>query len=150
MSFTPQETQPWTESGRSGPWPRSGFWIRFGASFIDGLLAGIVSNIIFRLVGVSVAVSELISLVVALSYFTYFEGSTGQTLGKRLLGIRVVGIESGQTIGYQRAATRYLVSIVSGLCILIGYLWMLWDPEKQTWHDKASSAVVVPVAEYPV
>lgn len=136
---------------RRGPsGPRSGFWIRFGASFIDGLIVGVVSNLIFRVIGVSVAASELISLVLALSYFTYFEGSTGQTLGKRAVGIRVVGFDSGETIGYQRAGMRYIASILSGLCILVGYLWMLWDPEKQTWHDKLSNSVVVPVADYPV
>jgi uncharacterized RDD family membrane protein YckC len=138
-------------SDRSGPsGPRAGFWRRFAASLIDGLLVSIVTNIIFALVGVSFALREVISLAAALSYFTYFEGSTGLTLGKRALGIRVVGFRDGQTIGYARAAIRYLASILSGLCILLGYLWMLWDREKQTWHDKFADAVVVPVADYPV
>jgi len=47
-------------------------------------------------------------------------------------------------IGYGRAFVRWLVSLVSGFVILIGYLWMLWDSEKQTWHDKAANSVVVP------
>jgi uncharacterized RDD family membrane protein YckC len=38
------------------------------------------------------------------------------------------------------------VSIVSAIVFLLGYLWMLWDPEKQTWHDKAAGSVVVPTA----
>ncbi len=138
-------------SDRTGPsGPRAGFWIRFGASFVDGLIVGVVSNLIFRLIGVSVAVSELISFVLALTYFAYFEGSTGQTIGKRALGIRVVGFDSGETIGYQRAGMRYIASIFSALCFFIGYLWMLWDREKQTWHDKLSTSVVVPVSAYPV
>ena len=36
------------------------------------------------------------------------------------------------------------------IVICLGYLWMLWDPEKQTWHDKMAGSVVVPVANYPV
>jgi uncharacterized RDD family membrane protein YckC len=48
-------------------------------------------------------------------------------------------------IGYGRAFGRALVSIVSGLVIAIGYLWMLWDPRKQTWHDKAVSSLPVRV-----
>ena len=36
------------------------------------------------------------------------------------------------------------------LALLIGYLWMLWDKEKQCWHDKAANDVVVPVSAYPV
>jgi uncharacterized RDD family membrane protein YckC len=46
-------------------------------------------------------------------------------------------------IGYPRAALRWLVSIPSALVIFVGYLWMLWDGEKQTWHDKAAGSVVV-------
>jgi uncharacterized RDD family membrane protein YckC len=34
---------------------------------------------------------------------------------------------------------------VSGLVIAIGYLWMIWDVRKQTWHDKAVSALPVRV-----
>jgi uncharacterized RDD family membrane protein YckC len=151
---TPGQADPSGPSGmsdRSGPsGPRAGFWRRVGASLIDGLLISVVTNIVFAVTGASFAVRELLALLAVLSYFTYFEGSTGQTLGKRMLGIRVVGFDSGQTIGYQRAAIRYLASIISGLCLLIGYLWMLWDREKQTWHDKVANAVLVPVADYPV
>jgi uncharacterized RDD family membrane protein YckC len=57
----------------------------------------------------------------------------------------VVDETSGATIDVGRAAVRYLVSLVSGLVCLVGYLWMLWDAEKQTWHDKASKAVVIKV-----
>ena len=32
------------------------------------------------------------------------------------------------------------MSIVSAVVLLLGYLWMLWDPEKQTWHDKVGRA----------
>jgi hypothetical protein len=45
---------------------------------------------------------------------------------------------------------RWIVGYISFAVILIGYLWMLWDGEKQTWHDKAANDVVVPVADYPV
>ncbi len=59
--------------------------------------------------------------------------------------MRVVDVDSGELIGYGRAFGRSLVSIVSGLVIGIGYLWMLWDPRKQTWHDKAVGSVPVRV-----
>jgi uncharacterized RDD family membrane protein YckC len=32
----------------------------------------------------------------------------------------------------------------------LGYLWMLWDPQQQTWHDKLVGTTVVPVSAYPV
>ena len=46
-------------------------------------------------------------------------------------------------IGVGRAIGRYFVSLISGFVCLLGYLWMLWDSQKQTWHDKAVSAKVV-------
>jgi hypothetical protein len=48
----------------------------------------------------------------------------------------------GGPIGYSRVAIRWLVSIVSAAVTLLGYFWMLWDPEKQTWHDKAAGSIV--------
>ncbi|MBV9001651.1 MAG: RDD family protein, partial [Solirubrobacterales bacterium] len=43
-----------------------------------------------------------------------------------------------------------LGSILSALAIYIGYLWMLWDGERQTWHDKFVHSVVVPESAYPL
>jgi uncharacterized RDD family membrane protein YckC len=149
MSYTQAPPEPVsTGNGPSGP--RAGFWRRFAAAFIDGLLIGIVASVVLAVIGGSIAVRELIQIVLSIGYFAYFEGSTGQTLGKRALGIRVIDFNGGGVIGYQRAAVRYLASIVSAICLFIGYLWMLWDKEKQTWHDKLSNSVVVPASDYPV
>lgn len=61
------------------------------------------------------------------------------------MGIRVVAIGTGEPIGYGRAIGRAVMSIVSALAILLGYIWMIWDKDKQTWHDKVASSVVVRV-----
>lgn len=133
------------QGGPSGP--RAGFWRRFGASLLDGILVGIVVVVLSLLLH---GVGYALGILIGIAYFTYFEGGPrGQTPGKSALGIRVVSFETGGSIGYGRALIRYLGSIVSGIAIYIGYLWMLWDPEKQCWHDKFSGAVVVPVAAYP-
>jgi uncharacterized RDD family membrane protein YckC len=118
----------------------AGFWRRFGASLIDGIVIGVVEVILRLLLG---GFGQLLSVLASLGYFTYFHGTTGQTPGNAALGIRVVDVDSGEVIGYGRAAVRWLVSIASGLVILIGYLWMLWDPRKQTWHDKAARSLPV-------
>ena len=62
------------------------------------------------------------------------------------MSIRVVDLRdgTGAPIGYGRALGRALMSIVSGVVLLLGYLWMIWDSEKQTWHDKVVGSVVVP------
>jgi uncharacterized RDD family membrane protein YckC len=122
---------------------RAGFWRRFVAAFIDGLVVGVVQFIFNRAVGGFLA--SLVGLVVSAAYFTYFHGRTGQTPGDAALGVKVIDLQggTGQLIGYPRAFLRWLVSIVSGLALLVGFLWMLWDDEKQTWHDKAAGSVVV-------
>ena len=128
--------------------PRAGFWQRFGAAFLDGLLLGIVSGVL-QLALKSVGYG--LGILVAIAYYTYFEGGeTGQTLGKRTLGIRVVDFETGGPIGYPRGFIRYIGRYVSAIVLLLGYLWMLWDREKQTWHDKFAGSVVVPLAAYPI
>jgi uncharacterized RDD family membrane protein YckC len=136
-------------SGGGGPsGPRAGFWRRFGAVFLDGIVLGIITGILIALIkGAGYAIGFLITI----SYYSYFEGSPrGQTLGKRALGIRVIDFNTGESIGYGRAAIRYVSSILSAIVIYIGYLWMLWDREKQCWHDKFASSIVVPESSYPV
>jgi uncharacterized RDD family membrane protein YckC len=130
---------------------RAGFWRRFAAALIDGILIGIVSAILGAATNATTgrAIGGLIGIV----YFVFLEGSSsGQTLGKRALGIRVYDFRGGTAdgIGYGRAIIRYFGRIVSALPILLGYFWMLWDSEKQTWHDKFAGSVVVPVDQYPV
>lgn len=133
---------------RSGPWPRAGFWIRFLSALIDGLLVGIVNGIITR--GLSGAEGYLIGLAISLTYYTYFEGSSsGQTVGKRATGIRVVDINGGGPIGHNRAVVRWLGRFLSTIVFFLGYFWMLWDPERQTWHDKLAGSVVVRNADFP-
>src|SRR5437764_320234 len=120
---------------------RSGFWRRFASAFIDGLLLGIVSGILRAIIGNNGGGG--IGLLITIAYFTYFHGSTGQTPGDAALSIRIVDKDNGGSIGYGRAFVRWLVSIVSALVFFLGYLWMLWDSEKQCWHDKAANDVVV-------
>ena len=148
MSTGEYTGQPSREYSGSGSGPRAGFWRRFGASLIDGILIGVV---FFILVAALKAVGDAIGVLLSIAYYVYFEGGPrGQTLGKRALGIRVIDFDNGGPIGYGRAFVRYIGRIVSGLVIYIGYLWMLWDREKQCWHDKFANDVVVPEDAYPV
>ena len=137
----PQTSAPAT--GRASG-PRAGFWRRFLGALIDGILLGIVNAIIGALIGSGAGTG--FGFLISLLYFTIMIGSDrGQTLGQMAMGIRVIDFNAGGSIGYGRAFIRWLVSLISGIVILLGYLWMLWDKEKQCWHDKAANDVVVPV-----
>jgi uncharacterized RDD family membrane protein YckC len=134
-------------SGPSGP--RASFGRRLVAYLVDGLILSVPYLVLWPALGQTAA--YVITLIIDLAYFGYFEGSpSGQTIGKRLLSIRVIDFQTGGPIGYPRALGRYLGKILSGIACLLGYLWMLWDREKQTWHDKLVTSVVVPTAAYPV
>jgi uncharacterized RDD family membrane protein YckC len=112
---------------------------------IDGIVVSIPGYVVTFTAGTGYG--DIVWLPVAVAYYTWFHGKTGQTPGDAALGIRVVDVrdETYGPIGYQRAALRWAVSIVSYLAVLIGYFWMLWDPERQTWHDKAAGSVPVRV-----
>ena len=142
-----QSSGPRATGGASGP--RAGFGRRLVGFLIDGILVGIVSSILRS--ATSYGVGTVISLTLGAVYFTALIGSDrGQTVGQMALGIRVIDFNTGGPIGYGRAFIRWLVSLISGAVILLGYLWMLWDKESQCWHDKAANDVVVPVRYYPV
>jgi uncharacterized RDD family membrane protein YckC len=138
---------PPTASGPSGP--RANFGRRFVAWLVDVILIGIVAGLLRFAVGQIAA--DLIGLAIGVAYYGYLEGSnSGQTIGKRALGIRVIDFRTGGPIGFGRAVIRYFGRIVSTIPCFLGYFWMLWDKERQCWHDKFANDVVVPEASYPV
>jgi uncharacterized RDD family membrane protein YckC len=144
---------PPTTTGASGP--RANFGQRLVALIIDVVVLAIALGI---LVGVAFAIDEalgtvvyLIAIVATFLYWAYFEGSpSGQTLGKRAMNIRVIDFNTGGPLGFGRGLIRAVARIPSQFLCYLGYLWMLWDREKQTWHDKLASTVVVPVSAYPI
>lgn len=68
-------------------------------------------------------------------------GRTGQSLGKRVLKIKLVAEATGQPIGALNAFLRDLVHILDGIAY-VGYLWPLWDDKRQTFADKLMKTVV--------
>jgi len=128
--------------------PRAGFWRRFAAWLIDVIILFVIEiilRVIFKGAG------RPLSVLASLLYFTLFVGaSRGQTPGMSALGIRVISFDGSGTIGYGRAAIRWLGGVLSTIPIFLGFFWMLWDKEKQCWDDKLASDVVVPVSAYPI
>ena len=141
----------------------AGFGARFLASMVDGMIVGAIYFVLMipvLIVGVMTAagggrqnsgavisglglVFQLIDWAATVGYYIYFTAK-GQTLGKKALKIRVVRVENGDAPGYTKAFLREVVGkTVSAMVFGLGYLWMLWDRKKQTWHDKIAGTVVV-------
>lgn len=123
---------------------RADFATRLVALVVDFVLLGIASLVLIQLF--NGGVGWLFALLAPPAYYSWFEGGqAGQTPGKRMMGVRVADVATGASIGHGRALVRAVMRVVSGLLCFAGYLWMLWDSERQTWHDKVAAAVVVVV-----
>lgn len=145
---TVQQQDVSTHSWGDASGPRAGFWRRLGGTIIDGILLAIIGIVLQ--VALKGAGSAL-SLLVGLAYFTLFVGAKrGQTPGMSAMGIRVISFDGSGSIGYGRAFIRWIGGYISAIALFLGFLWMLWDREKQCWHDKMASDVVVPVSAYPL
>lgn len=123
----------------------AGFWKRFVAILIDGVILGIVETLIgFILSKVGLEpLLGLVSLVISWCYFACMESSERQaTIGKMALGIKVVSLE-GERVSFARATGRYFSKIFSGLIICIGYMMAGFTEKKQALHDKIASTLVV-------
>ena len=143
----------------------AGFWERFAAVLIDGIILWVLGHFLGMIFGsptqqelLAINEEEGFSSAVTTSYFSmsnsfslvlnwlYFalmvSGPWQATLGKRALGIKVTGMQ-GNRISFLNATGRYFATILSAIILLIGYLMMLWDPQKQTLHDKLAGTLVV-------
>jgi uncharacterized RDD family membrane protein YckC len=130
---------------------------RVGAYLIDGLIALIplvAGYIVFFVTldsdGQSTGTGTLFALLGWLGYLAvlvwnlgYKQGTTGQSIGKGVLGIKVVGTTTRMPIGFGMGLLRALMhAIFNNLCFL-NVLWPLWDQQKQTWTDKVVNTYVV-------
>ncbi|HET6549467.1 MAG TPA: RDD family protein [Solirubrobacter sp.] len=130
--------------GPSGP--RANFGQRLGQYLIDAILISVVIVILYQIS----TVLYLIGALGAIAYWIVLTGNErGQTVGMMALNIRVVDGATGGPIGYGRAFLRLLIMWLGSIPIYLGWFWMLWDSQKQTWHDKVSNSFVVPADAYP-
>ena len=90
----------------------------------------------------------VIWMAVLAAYVVSTTALWGRTPGMHLAGLRLV-TRDGSRPGVRRLLLWHVVSHVSGLCFLLGYLWCLVDPQRRTWHDIAAGVRVVRVSEEP-
>ena len=127
--------------------PKAGFWLRFVANICDGIMVSLVS-IPFSIISASTtgttdALSQAAQFVVSFFVLAYWVGNQGGSPLRRKLGVFILDQDDGSFIGQRRAFQRIMMSWVSGLVFLLGYLAMLRHPQSQTWHDRVAHSVVV-------
>ncbi|WP_033345240.1 RDD family protein [Catenuloplanes japonicus] len=81
--------------------------------------------------------------LLALYNQVWLQGKSGQSWGKKALGIKLISENDGQPIGPLLVFVRAICHILDGLPCYIGYLWPIWDDKNQTFADKIMKTVVV-------
>jgi uncharacterized RDD family membrane protein YckC len=144
----PGEPYPGNPSNSGYPASAYANWgQRVGAYLID-----VIPNLVLGVIGAAFIshsiVIYLLCLLISLGWAIYNRwiqmGNTGQSLGKRMLGIRLVKESTGEPIGAGMAFVRDICHIVDSIICYIGFLFPLWDAKRQTLADKIVGTVVVP------
>ena len=140
----------------------AGFWRRFAAAIIDGLLVGAVFWIAWAIIGINLQVDftdpsdlstnspsgwfiilTLASYIVPWLYYALMEASAKQaTLGKLALRIKVTD-DAGNRVSFGKATGRHFGKILSGLILWIGYIMIAFTSKKQGLHDILAGTLVV-------
>jgi len=135
-----------------------GFWRRFGAISIDSLILDLFTVIIY-LIGSSLipmdggfgytAVITYYGMAILLNaaYFIYFHGTTGQTPGKRILGLKVIRTD-GTPVTPGIAFLRWVGYFIAKIPLFLGFIWAAFDDRKQGWHDKIAGTCVIRTIKY--
>jgi uncharacterized RDD family membrane protein YckC len=145
----------------SGAMEYAGFWIRFGAKFIDGLILLAINMFInipahLLMAGFSseqspadIAIFFIIQMTlvvlqtsIGVAYATWFVGKFAATPGKMACGIKVVTSEGGK-VSYWRAFGRSFAEMLSYMILLIGYIMAAFDEQKRTLHDRICDTRVI-------
>jgi uncharacterized RDD family membrane protein YckC len=88
-------------------------------------------------------VCTVLALAVLVFLYSRWLGK-GRTPGMKITGNRLVDVNTGGPIGTGRGFGRALVAqFISPFLCALGFLWAIWDPRKQTWHDKVANSVVI-------
>jgi uncharacterized RDD family membrane protein YckC len=87
-------------------------------------------------------------LFISFFFYGWFWMHGGQTLGMRAWRLQIRNLRSGP-INWWQVLLRFMLAIPSGFFFGLGYLWMLVDKRRLTWHDRYSETCVVQLERNP-
>jgi uncharacterized RDD family membrane protein YckC len=114
--------------------PRAGFWIRMGSLLLDAIIVGIVVR--------QFSHGTDLNLVVLAAYGAVMWKLKSATVGGIICSLQVVRLD-GRPIDWPTAIVRALSCFLSLAVVGLGFLWIVIDENKQSWHDKIAGTVVV-------
>jgi uncharacterized RDD family membrane protein YckC len=131
----------------------AGFWIRFVAVFIDGIVLLVAQGILFSAgwmvsggnTGGGTAVKGLVNVfgtLLGAAYGIIFHWLWGQTLGKMALQIKVVRMDGGP-LTFGQAAGRYFATFLSAIILCIGFIMAGIRTDKRALHDLLAGTRVI-------
>jgi uncharacterized RDD family membrane protein YckC len=125
-----------------------GFWIRFAAYLVDGLIAALIALPLVALIYWQLwALYQIAAFAISIGYFSWFWARGGSTPGMALFGLRVVRDADGGPIGWAKALVRWFGLLISFIVLFIGVIWVAFDQRKRGWHDLMAGTVVVRTPE---
>lgn len=113
------------------------------AAYIAVFIVALVFRAISDTLGALVGGLGYLAIIAAGFYIVYIQGEEGGTPGKRLTGLKVVKAVDGQLLGGGMSIVRQIAHVVDQIICYIGYLFPLWDPQRQTLADKIVGSLVL-------
>jgi len=126
--------------------PYANWGQRVGAYLIDWIPQFVL--IVLAVVTIRVPILAVLFWLASIGWIIYNRfykaGTTGQSLGKKALNLKLVSEQTGQPIGALMAFVRDICHFVDGVICYVGFLFPLWDAKRQTIADKIVGTVVIP------
>ena len=110
-----------------------------------GSLAELIQILLPKWVWITTVVPVAIGMVISfvpVAYFFLSVAIAGRTVGKALMGVRVVGLKGGR-LSPGRSLLRAVAYLVSLIPLSAGFLWVLVDRDRRAWHDHIAGSRVV-------
>ena len=135
-----------------------GFWRRFAANFLDGLVLGMAYNVVNKILHAIASLSGtaypgfsewMLCTIIFWAYMIWLKGYRGATPGYYALGIRIISID-GTQVNVKQIIIRIISSFLSAISFGLGYIWITVDADRQAWHDKIAGTYVIRSWAMPV
>jgi uncharacterized RDD family membrane protein YckC len=150
----------------------AGFFSRLEAFTIDLVILSIAQLVgsaliqtflkFFRLTGLATSIKTMLEnstynitidvgifTLFVIGYFTFFWTLLGFTPGKAFLGLKIVR-RNGAKLSFGRSILRFFSYWISAIPLFLGFFWVIWDPNRQSWHDKIAGTQVMYLPKKPI